>query len=76
MKEIFTKEILDKHIRENFLRIKEILRDFETDFTLFQAPSYSTNERDSMRPKKGMVIFNETTEKFQGYTGSSWVDFH
>jgi hypothetical protein len=24
----------------------------------------------------GSVIFNTTTSKFQGYTGTAWVDFH
>lgn len=76
MKDLFTKEIVDKYIRENFLRIKEILKDFDSDFSLFKAPSYTTNERDALRPKKGMIIYNDTTSKFQGYTGSAWVDFN
>lgn len=29
-----------------------------------------------LNPEKGMIIFNDTTGKFQGYTGSTWVDLH
>ena len=27
-------------------------------------------------PEKGMIIFNDSTSKFQGYTGTTWVDLH
>ena len=27
-------------------------------------------------PQAGDIRFNLSTSKFQGYTGSSWVDFH
>lgn len=76
MKELFTKEILDKHIRENFLRIREILKEFEDEFTLFQVPNLSTNARDALIAKPGRVIFNTTSSKFQGYNGSAWVDLN
>ena len=34
------------------------------------------SQRDSMTPKEGMIIFNTSNKKFQGYTGSGWVDLH
>ncbi len=27
-------------------------------------------------PEEGMIRFNKTTKKFQGYTGTEWVDLH
>lgn len=33
-------------------------------------------ERDSMTPEAGMIIFNKSNNKFQGYTGTTWVDLH
>jgi hypothetical protein len=27
-------------------------------------------------PEKGMIVFNDATGKFQGYTGTGWVDLH
>lgn len=29
-----------------------------------------------VNPEKGMIVFNDTVGKFQGYTGISWVDLH
>lgn len=34
------------------------------------------SERDSMVPEEGMIIFNKNSKKFQGYTGTEWVDLH
>ena len=28
------------------------------------------------KPAKGMIIFNDNINKFQGYTGTEWVDLH
>jgi hypothetical protein len=28
------------------------------------------------KPTKGMIIFNDNINKFQGYTGTEWVDLH
>lgn len=41
---------------------------------LFQAPSYTTTERDALKnPKAGMVIYNSTTSKINFYNGSAWA---
>ena len=38
--------------------------------------SYTTTQRDALTGVAGMVIFNTTTNKHQGYNGSSWNDFY
>ena len=38
--------------------------------------SYTTTQRDALTPGNGDVIYNSTTDKFQGYAGGSWVDLH
>jgi hypothetical protein len=39
-------------------------------------PRVTTAERVGLITQIGAVIFNLTTSKFQGYTGTSWFDFH
>lgn len=34
------------------------------------------SQRDSMTPTAGTIIFNTSSKKFQGYTGTAWVDLH
>lgn len=41
---------------------------------VLQTSSYTTTERGDITPAVGMIIFNSSTNKFQGYNGSSWVD--
>ena len=33
-------------------------------------------EHKNIKAQKGMIIFNDTSKKFQGYTGTEWVDLH
>ena len=39
-------------------------------------PKVTTTIRDTLPTVAGAFIYNETTNKFQGYNGSSWVDLH
>jgi len=42
-------------------------------------PSYTTAERDALTPAAGMVIYNTTTNRFQGYCAgavAAWVNLH
>lgn len=40
-------------------------------------PSYTTTQRDALTPSAGMVIYNSTDNRFQGYvTGTGWVNLH
>lgn len=40
-----------------------------------KAPVGTTAQRPGT-PAQGMIRYNTTTSKFEGYTGSAWVDFH
>lgn len=42
-------------------------------------PSYTTTQRDALTPAAGNVIYNTTTDRFQGYCAGSvaaWVNLH
>jgi hypothetical protein len=41
-----------------------------------QFGSYTTAERDAITATNGMVIYNSSTDKFQGYAAATWVDLH
>ena len=43
---------------------------------IFLSPRLTTTERDALTAVASMVIFNTTTNKHQGYNGSSWNDFY
>ena len=39
-------------------------------------PRMTTTQRNALTAAVGMIIYNTSTSKFQGYAGSSWVDLH
>ena len=41
-----------------------------------QLASMTTTQRNALTASNGMVVYNTTTNKFQGYANSAWVDFH
>lgn len=41
-----------------------------------QVGQWTSAQRDAFTPQIGMIIFNTNTNKFQGYTGTNWVDLH
>lgn len=43
---------------------------------VFKAKGTTFADRDSMSAEAGMIIFNKSNNKFQGYTGTTWVDLH
>jgi len=38
--------------------------------------SFSSSDRDLLAPQNGDMIYNLTTNKFQGYANNLWVDLH
>ena len=38
--------------------------------------SFTTTQRDALSATNGDMIYNTTTNKFQGYANSAWVDLH
>ena len=42
----------------------------------FHAPVYTSSPDTRPAGVKGMIIFNDTTGKFQGYNGSTWSDLN
>lgn len=38
--------------------------------------SISTTERNALSAQNGMIIYNTTLNKFQGYANGTWVDLH
>ena len=42
----------------------------------FKFASFTTTQRDALTATNGDVIYNTTTNKFQGYANSAWVDLN
>jgi len=40
----------------------------------FTVPSLTTVERDALTAVNGMLVYNSTDNKFQGYEDGAWVD--
>jgi hypothetical protein len=54
---------------QQLARTREILR-------RFQAPRYTTTERDALNAEEGMLILNTTTNKAQMYINGTWTDLN
>ena len=45
------------------------------DAMTFSVPNYTSDERDSLpNAINGLIIYNETTNKFQGRENGAWVN--
>ena len=41
-----------------------------------QFGSLTTTQRDALTAADGMIVYNSTTNKFQGRANGAWVDLH
>jgi hypothetical protein len=41
-----------------------------------QLPVLTTTQRNALTAAAGMMVYNTTDSKFQGYDGSAWRDLH
>jgi hypothetical protein len=39
-------------------------------------PRLTTTQRNALTAANGMIVYNTTASKFQGYAGGSWVNLH
>lgn len=45
-------------------------------YSPFKLKSYTSTERNALVSQNGDLIYNATTNKFQGYAANTWVDLH
>jgi len=50
--------------------------EIESTTRAFLPSRMTTTERDALTAINGMMIYNTTTDKFQGYAASTWIDLH
>lgn len=43
---------------------------------LLQLGIFTTSERNALAPENGQIIYNSTTNKFQGYAAGAWADLN
>lgn len=48
----------------------------EVTHSPFKIKSYTSTERNALSAQNGDMIYNSTTNKFQGYAANTWVDLH
>lgn len=48
----------------------------EVTQTPFKLASFTSSARDELTAENGDLIYNTTTNKFQGYANGTWVDLH
>lgn len=62
----------------NFIALNTLSNQAKVVFNqgVTQHPGITTTQRNAMTQENGMIIYNSTTHKFQGYANGVWVDLH
>ena len=62
----------------SFFGATALIGDIQADTAAFAStltvPRLTTTERNALTAVNGMVIYNSTDDKFQGYEGGSWAN--
>lgn len=48
----------------------------EGNINILKLAALTQAQIDALVPAEGWVVFNTTTDKFQGYDGAAWVDLN
>ena len=72
----FSVKVFDGAFGPNLSKKFSVNGDGVASANVFRAMPTDFVARDSMTAQEGMIIFNTSTKKFQGFTGSNWVDLH
>lgn len=62
--------------KENLNNALEFRADGSLKVKTLHARGTTFSERDAVPGQEGMIIFNKNSKKFQGFTGTEWVDLH
>lgn len=74
----YDRRLIIKNIDGKFLKeVQNINRRIDEIYIggVFSATSLTTIQRNLLTAKNGMIIYNTTDNKFQGYQNGAWVDF-
>ncbi len=56
------------------LPVTDAALDIKSTTAAFMPPRMTTTQRDALTASNGMMIYNTTTNQFEGYENSAWVD--
>jgi hypothetical protein len=57
-------------------RVWKLNKNGALESKIFQCVAQDAESINNIEPKNGMIIYNNETNKFQGYADGTWVDLH